>query len=244
MKLTKQDVELFVKNNWKTIGTILIVIPVCIYALSVIPLFPSGENNDWAGFWGGYLGAIIGGGITLYVMWKTNEEARENLEKTLNHEKEISLQEEKREFCNDLILKHSNWAESLEQMITQASLYIAHSENMSKIECVDEEQIMRGMNYMLEYSKQLTRVKTLNYELYMHFGVKKNQKGFDSELSEELYKMFGDFHDLLQQYHQENLKGDINTKNINKEFEDFSKLSDDITEKIMSYIKELLYEEC
>ena len=39
---------------------IIIIVPVLVYFLSVLPLFPSGDNNDWAGFWGGYIGAIIG----------------------------------------------------------------------------------------------------------------------------------------------------------------------------------------
>lgn len=50
--------------------SILVVVPFMIYLLSAIPIFPSG-GNDWAGFWGGYAGAIIGGIITLFVLFKT-----------------------------------------------------------------------------------------------------------------------------------------------------------------------------
>ena len=41
-------------------------------------------SNDWIGFWGSYLGAIIGGAITLIVLWKTivsNRQEREQQEK-------------------------------------------------------------------------------------------------------------------------------------------------------------------
>lgn len=59
----------WMKNNiWKLIlaGIIIfIIIPVAVYALSTIRLFPMGGNNDWAGFWGGYLGALVGAGTTL-----------------------------------------------------------------------------------------------------------------------------------------------------------------------------------
>ena len=43
----------------------IIGVPVFVYLLSVLPIFPSGHNNDWAGFWGGYLGALIGAMATI-----------------------------------------------------------------------------------------------------------------------------------------------------------------------------------
>ncbi|MEY8356808.1 hypothetical protein AALB39_26140 [Lachnospiraceae bacterium 54-53] len=46
---------------------ILVVVPLIIYLLSTLTVLPPGLNNDWAGFWGGYLGAIIGGLSTLIV---------------------------------------------------------------------------------------------------------------------------------------------------------------------------------
>lgn len=69
---------------------ILIIIPIIIYGLSAIPLLP-GCNNDWVGFWGGYLGAIIGGVITLYVLVvtiKDNKDARNRDEKS-NYFKDV-----------------------------------------------------------------------------------------------------------------------------------------------------------
>ena len=36
--------------------------------------------NEWIGFWSGYLGALFGGLITLYVMYKTNELSCEHFE--------------------------------------------------------------------------------------------------------------------------------------------------------------------
>lgn len=70
---------------------ILIIIPIIIYGLSAIPLLP-GCNNDWVGFWGGYLGAIIGGVITLYV-----------LVVTIGDSKEGRAREEKIVYFKDLI---------------------------------------------------------------------------------------------------------------------------------------------
>lgn len=50
---------------------VLVIIPLIIYGLSTIPIFPVGGNNDWAGFWGGYLGAIISSLTTIAGVYLT-----------------------------------------------------------------------------------------------------------------------------------------------------------------------------
>lgn len=63
----------------------IVIIPIVIYFLSVLPLLPSGKNNDWAGFWGGYLGAIIGGICTVVGVYWTIQYTRENYEKDIRN---------------------------------------------------------------------------------------------------------------------------------------------------------------
>lgn len=74
---------------------IILVIPVGVGIGVSLPIFMNIENsNDWIGFWGGYLGAIIGGIVTLYVLWRTvndNENARKNDERLHFFEKIIEL---------------------------------------------------------------------------------------------------------------------------------------------------------
>ena len=69
----------WIKKNKKEIiqvlALILIPVPVFVYLLSVIPFLPSG-GNDWAGFWGAYLGAIIGACVTVWGIKKTVNENR------------------------------------------------------------------------------------------------------------------------------------------------------------------------
>lgn len=71
---------------------IIIIVPVLVYFLSVLPLFPSGDNNDWAGFWGGYIGSIIGGVISVYVMKIPLHEEKKKLE----YERKLA-------FCEEMI---------------------------------------------------------------------------------------------------------------------------------------------
>ena len=46
-------------------------------------------SNEWIGFWGGYLGSIIGGLITLYVLFRTLKDNKKN-----------QIRQEKIDFCN------------------------------------------------------------------------------------------------------------------------------------------------
>lgn len=74
---------------------IIITIPIVVGIGVSLPIFQNIENsNDWIGFWGGYLGAILGGLVTLYVLWSTvnnNEKARRRDEKIHFFEKIIEL---------------------------------------------------------------------------------------------------------------------------------------------------------
>lgn len=61
---------------------LMIIIPICISLCVYFDLFnfiPGGEA--WLGFWGSYLGAILGGIITLIVFWGTVRENKVNREK-------------------------------------------------------------------------------------------------------------------------------------------------------------------
>lgn len=59
-------------------------------------------SNDWIGFFGSYMGAIIGGFITLLVMHTTIENGDKNLRKTMQQNKELQNEHNKIEFCNDI----------------------------------------------------------------------------------------------------------------------------------------------
>lgn len=66
---------------WSVI--ILIAVPLAVYGLSEVSLLPVTGGNDWAGFWGGYMGAVIGGLCTFAgVSWTIkHEREKEEVEK-------------------------------------------------------------------------------------------------------------------------------------------------------------------
>ena len=84
---------------------ILVAIPSIVILLTSISLIPADCDNAWIGFWGSYLGAIVGGVITLYVLQKTIKANNDNLERTLSVEKERELDNKKERLCDDICEK-------------------------------------------------------------------------------------------------------------------------------------------
>lgn len=84
------------------IGVVLLVgVPLVLDWL--FSLFEIDSPNDWIGFWGGYLGSIFGGCITLFVLFYTVDDNRKNLKKTMDFEKEKILLERKTMFNDELL---------------------------------------------------------------------------------------------------------------------------------------------
>ena len=59
---------------------IMIAVPLIVYVLSEVSFLPVNGGNDWAGFWGGYIGAIIGGLCTVVGVTQTIKHEREKEE--------------------------------------------------------------------------------------------------------------------------------------------------------------------
>ncbi|WP_143322550.1 hypothetical protein [Clostridium sp. HBUAS56010] len=67
-------------------------IPMGIAFLVSFNFINTDTSNEWIGFWGGYLGSIIGGAITLYVLFKT-----------LLDGKKLQKREEKLKYCDQIV---------------------------------------------------------------------------------------------------------------------------------------------
>lgn len=83
------------KEKILLIGTVcfIVIFPVLVAILVSIPILDGlSASNDWIGFWGGYIGSLLGGVITLYVLIKTLESAKEE-----------RIAEEKSRFFKELI---------------------------------------------------------------------------------------------------------------------------------------------
>ena len=155
--------KLLTKNKWALVIK-LILIPIAIYALSVIPLFPSG-NNDWAGFWGGYLGSIMGILGAILIMQKTSKEEKNNNKKA-----------EKRQFYNQIIHDFSSIEARYKGLLNQVS----YKDNAEKIliekdkktflnECIQLNQIVFECTLHLQ----------LAYQSQYYYRIEKLTKSFN-----------------------------------------------------------------
>ncbi|MDY2882855.1 MAG: hypothetical protein SOT71_09415 [Romboutsia timonensis] len=96
-------------NFFKRYGIILLLVivtctlPFVVTVLtscwsSPIPEFET--SNDWIGFFGSYMGAILGAIITLIVMYKSIKAGEENLKENIYENQRIQNQNKAIEFCD------------------------------------------------------------------------------------------------------------------------------------------------
>ena len=73
--------KLSIEKGMCVIGAVVILCPVILAIGVSCPEFQKINGGDnWIGFWGSYLGAILGGCITLYVLFSTIKNEKEKIE--------------------------------------------------------------------------------------------------------------------------------------------------------------------
>lgn len=146
-----------------SVGIIILVgVPSVVYLLVMIPLFPAGANNDWAGFWGGYAGAIIGGIITLYVMFKSLRENKKSQDKIFERERSEQIVKEKIEFCNYIVSLFAELEECTDRLIDETFDYIKTG---------NIEICLRAKNYA-------GKVKRISIILNIQLSIKENDSNY------------------------------------------------------------------
>ena len=140
------------RKYWKEILIIIvfviIIVPLIIALMMNIKLICTDTSNEWIGFWGGYLGAIISAGIAIYVM-----------RKTIKNEKDIRDLDEKSKFLNDLIEKRA--------LITKCNKYL-----LSEVEFTDDEKtisIQKDKKTFLKLCADLNQ-QLDEFELFLLIG--------------------------------------------------------------------------
>ena len=143
------------KKYWKEILLVIIVslvlIPLAIAWTLSFRLINTDTTNEWIGFWGGYLGSILGGAITLYVMWKTLQIEKSNRER-----------EERINYFNNIIHLWAELSESINEIKTYIDRCICESgnNNIEKV-CIGEGHTIK---VLVELKVTLTTRKNI-YEL-------------------------------------------------------------------------------
>ena len=83
----------------------IIIIPIIVAILTSSiqsPIKNFVTSNDWIGFFGSYIGSILGGLITLFVMDETIKSGNENLNLNIKSNEKINESNEINRFCNNV----------------------------------------------------------------------------------------------------------------------------------------------
>lgn len=95
MDKVRENIKKYIVWIICAVVVMFIVVPLIVYGLSEGRKLPVGGTNDWAGFWGGYLGAIMGSVATIGGVYLTiSDDRKKRIEEEKN--RSLELQERRR----------------------------------------------------------------------------------------------------------------------------------------------------
>ena len=124
---------------------VLVIIPLIIAMIINVRLICVDTTNEWIGFWGSYIGAIISAGIAIYVM-----------KETLINERQIRDLDEKSRFLDDLIRKHTVVTKYTKRLLSEVEFVddqksIIFKKDMKAFynACIDFNQSLDELEFLL-----------------------------------------------------------------------------------------------
>lgn len=145
-KLKKENIVLLVI-------AVMGIIPFILGCAISSPVFKNFVGGDsWIGFWGSYLGSIVSGMITLFVLFKTLESNKKDLEQTFIENKRMQQRQEKMDYCDKIIKLSSSYANDVIDELIRAKEYLEQQTE----ECYKEYNIARGKAVRINNELMLT----------------------------------------------------------------------------------------
>ena len=182
----------------KLVLVAIVISPILIAVFVSLPILDGlSASNDWIGFWGGYIGAILGGIITLYVLLET---IRDN--------KEQQRRNERISFYNRLLEK---------TVKIDFFFFIV-------LEMARRRDFDGYMYAIMDYNSLLLEIQMmLEIEKEKHEGIDKVSKAFYDfvKVSDELVKSFEDKHNVMQQSKVDELFNKLSINRLNNEVKKF-----------------------
>lgn len=207
------------------IGTLVICgVPFFVGIITTVAVIDFNTESQWIGFWGNYLGALIGGivsgGIAIYVMTKTFANER-------NDQKRNKLLE----ISSVLIEKDANIQDQIEAAMISSTTYVGME--------IDGQN---SRDELVEFIKMQRMAKTSAYEIYALVGAIKGNSLDKDDILEKIYNESIELCGLIDR----NMNFIINCKELDKEDDKLAKmrveicnLGDVIDDHIQSYLKSI-----
>lgn len=207
------------------------LVVVCIFPL-LIAVGTSADilnwatnDNDWIEFWGGYIGSVLGGVITLFVMFKSLADSKKTLQETLSNERYIQERNEVSMFSNLLIEKCAKFSIEVEEMIYKGHHCVVEQKETRK---VDIERIN-------ECLKTIRIVRSILIQISMHMEVVGSRNAYCTNTRKKLYETVEELIELVKQYNHEFLGKRVDPDIEKKILE----LSNDLLAQAQDYLKEI-----
>lgn len=214
-------------KKWKTIVSIIIIsilMPLAVGIGVSLPIFKQIViNNDWIGFWGSYVGTILGGMITLYVLWKTitdNENARKRDEKIKFFDKVMEISTELRvEVGNLFALATRSLAAPSDSELY--GLYLQQSNNLTGIDSkmnillASRNEIYDCEEFLYKFTKIIGHINEVSNRIDEISETKLISDKKAEEINFEIHNIFKELielQEILIECTRKNIYGIVSTK--------------------------------
>lgn len=160
---------------------IIILIPLGVRIVSECDFFLRG-SSEWIGFFGSYIGTIIGSLVTICVLMTT-----------LNDSKDARDKKEVIEFCNYMVEKSAILARKYEETIYAANTYLAYCS-------VKKEFSDKELDLYMEFVSVHHLAKAIMYEIDKHLNIRKDIEIFKTTSMPKVLQLSNNAYNAISDY--------------------------------------------
>ena len=162
-----------------------VFVPKIIGNVTGVSFFETESGNPWIGFWGNYLGAIIGGvlsgSVAIYVM-----------KRTIRNSKKEQERKEVRDFADWLIKRDAEFLEKIRKATYNGSVY-----------GIDVQTEKSSREKYIEFVEICSVAKIAIFEIYLQLNVKREQELYKNDKIEIIHKKAMMLIEAIEDYTQQ-----------------------------------------
>lgn len=202
------------KNTCKVIKISLMVISIICMPLVIAAATSIWENpiinnletsNDWIGFFGSYIGSLLGGIITLIVMYNTIKSGEQNLNKSIEENIKLHNDSKCNEFCNQIVDLIGQYCSDISMYFYKCiaaesyDLNVRHTREMYRNGEINESQYNSMMDNLNNNRPHADRSKSV--EIYFKLGILLKDIDNSKDILDTLERLH-DTYIYISQYNQ------------------------------------------
>ena len=194
-------------------GIILIAVPLIVYGMSEVSILPVTGGNDWAG----YIGAIIGGLITLFVM-----------KYSIESENEKSKRQEKIQYFNDVIKISAEFFECVGNLYVKIARCMVSPSNEKYEQVLEENNRGARISIVLEL---MLETRKSEYDLLVYIDEA-------ARLMDQVNVLMGNFVNLAEK----SFSDSDNNQELDLKLDELLKYTERVKDNFEDIVKHNLYD--